>query len=48
MTSKGTMTRVLVYRCGGQLTLVNQCDIFFSCLVASCIVTEKENEVKGV
>jgi len=51
MTLKGIlmMTSVLVYRCGGQLTLVNQYDVFFSCLV--CIVCRKrggERKIKGV
>jgi len=49
MTSKGTMTSHTVYRRGGQLTLVYQYDVFFSCLL--CIVCRKggeERKMKGV
>jgi len=41
MTSRGTMTSRTVYRRGGQLTLVFQYDVFFSCLYASCVVREE-------
>jgi len=43
MTSKGTISSRIVYRRGGQLTLVYQYDIFFSCHYASCVVRGKGN-----
>jgi len=43
MTSRGIITSRTVYRCGGQLTLVYQYDVFFSCLYASYVVREKRN-----
>jgi len=49
MTSRGILTSRTVYRRGGQLTLVIQYDVFFSCLV--CIVCRKrggERKMKGV
>jgi len=41
MTSRGTITSRTVYRRGGQLTLVFQYDVFFSCFYASCVVRGK-------
>jgi len=38
MTSRGILTSRTVYRRGGQLTLVFQYDVFFSCFYASCVI----------
>jgi len=48
MTSRGIlmMTSVLVYRCGGQLTLVYQYDVFFVFIV--CIVCRKREKGNGI
>ena len=49
MTSRGILTNRTVYRRGGQLALVIQYDVFFSCFV--CIVCRErggERKMKGV
>jgi len=43
-TSRGTISSRTVYCREGQLTLVYQYDVFFSCLFALCVVRGKMNE----